>query len=340
MIIVPYLGYGTPERLALEGRVLDDPLIPPAQETDSRWRNLVRFWRRLESDEVRGARIQALFRGSAAEATTDGEGYFHVEIPAPSPVEGWQDVALEMLHPRSGVGALAKVMVPSPRARFGVISDIDDTVVPSGATRKVSMVFRLALSNARTRKPFAGVAAFYRALHAGANPLFYLSKSPWNLYDPLVHLFDLQGLPRGPLLLRDYGLHLVRGGAGHKSSHVDRVLRTYPALPFVLIGDSGEQDPEIYAEAVRRHPDRIRVIYIRSVHPDPGRVGAIQKLIEEVRSTGCQLVLVPDTGFAAAHAAGEGLVEPSALPAILEEVRIDVENSGSGAQSRSTGLRT
>ena len=101
------------------------------------------------------------------------------------------------------------------------------------------------------------------------------------------------------------------------------MLQTYPALPFVLIGDSGERDPEIYSEAVRRHPDRIKVIYIRSVHPDPARIGAVQKLIEEVRPTGCQLVMVPDTGFAAAHAAGEGLIPASALPDIVEEVRLD-----------------
>ncbi|MGQ0651372.1 MAG: App1 family protein, partial [Betaproteobacteria bacterium] len=322
MIIVPYLGWGTPQHLALEGRVLDDALVPPAQERDSRWRNLLRFWRRLESDEVPGARVKARFQGIETEATADGEGYFRVEI-SPGEIDEtqtWHEVELELVHPRRGVReavrTTGRVMVPSRQARFGVISDIDDTVVPSGATRKVSMVVRLALSSARTRKPFAGVAAFYRALHAGVNPFFYLSKSPWNLYDPLVHLFDLQGLPQAPLLLRDYGLQFLRrDGTGHKATHIARVLDTYPALPFVLIGDSGEQDPEIYSEAVRTHPERIKVIYIRSVTHgetrDPSRIAAVQKLIEEVRPTGCQLVLVPDTGFAAAHAAGEGLLQPS-----------------------------
>jgi phosphatidate phosphatase APP1 len=325
LIIVPYLGYGTAGRLTLEGRVLDDALVPAAQEGDSRWRNLVRFWRRLESDEVPGARLRASFEGVSAETVTDSEGYFRFElVPAAPAAPGWQNVEIELLAPRTGVRATGRVMVPSPQARFGVISDIDDTVVASGATRKVSMVVRLALSNARTRKPFAGVGAFYRALHAGVNPFVYLSKSPWNLYAPLVELFTLQRLPEAPLLLRDYGPQLLRRRSeGHKIMHIERVLETYAALPFVLIGDSGEEDPEIYSEAVRRHPERIKVIYIRSVHPDPARIGAVQRLIEEVRPTGCQLVLVPDTGFAAAHAAGEGLIQPSALPDILEEVRLD-----------------
>ena len=338
MLIVPYLGYGTAGRLALEGRVLDDALVPDAQDGDSRWRNLVRFWRRLESDEVPGARLRASFGGVSAEALTDAEGYFRIDLMPPAPVApGWHNVELELLAPRTGVHATGRVMVPSPQARFGVISDIDDTVVPSGATRKVSMVVRLALSNARTRKPFAGVGAFYRALHADVNPFVYLSKSPWNLYAPLVELFTLQKLPEAPLLLRDYGPQVLRRSEGHKIMHIERVLETYAALPFVLIGDSGEEDPEIYSEAVRRHPDRIKVIYIRSVHPDPARIGAVQRLIEEVRPTGCQLVLVPDTGFAAAHAAGEGLIQPSALPDILEEVRLD--NSRSNALASSGSLK-
>ena len=343
MLIVPYLGYGTAGRLALEGRVLDDALVPEAQDGDPRWRNLVRFWRRLESDEVPGARLRARFAGVSAETLTDAEGYFRIDLVPPAPVApGWHNVELELLAPRTGVHATGRVMVPSPQARFGVISDIDDTVVPSGATRKVSMVVRLALSNARTRKPFAGVGAFYRALHAEVNPFVYLSKSPWNLYAPLVELFTLQRLPEAPLLLRDYGPQLLRRRSeGHKLVHIERVLETYAALPFVLIGDSGEEDPEIYSEAVRRHPDRIKVIYIRSVSlgekRDPPRIAAIQRLMEEVRPTGCQLVLVPDTGFAAAHAAGEGLIQPSALPDILEEVRLD--NSRSNAPASTGSLK-
>jgi len=77
-------------------------------------------------------------------------------------------VELELLAPRAGATATGKVLVPPARARFGVISDIDDTVVQSHVTRKLRMVVGLALSNARTRKPFEGVAAFYRALHEGA----------------------------------------------------------------------------------------------------------------------------------------------------------------------------
>ena len=59
----------------------------------------------------------------------------------------------------------------------------------------------------------------------------------------------------------------------------------------MLSGDSGEQDPEIYADIVRRFPERIRAIYIRSVNKK--RISAIQELAAEVAKTGCQLVLAP-----------------------------------------------
>ena len=239
--------------------------------------------------------------------TADREGYFRVEL-AGRFAEGWNEVELELAE-RPEVRVTARALVPSPAARFGVISDIDDTVVYSNVTRKLRMVLMLALSNARTRKPFAGVAAFYRALHQGRssspNPFFYVSKSPWNLYAPLVEYFAHQGLPAGPLLLRDFGWRMQKQ---HKETAIADILATYPKLPFVLIGDSGEHDPEIYAGIVHRFPSRIRAIYIRLVKPDAKRIRAVEKLVAEVAKTGCQLVLAPNTEIAATHAAAERLI--------------------------------
>ena len=308
IIILPYLGYGTRNKLTLCGRVLEDEGFRPSADADSRWRNLIRFWKRLESDEVAGARLRA--RGT--ETATDREGYFHLELEGAFR-PGWHKVPLELISP-SRAKATARVLVPSPKASFGLISDIDDTVVYSNVTRKLRMILAAAFSNARTRKPFKGVAAFYRALHAGVNPVFYVSKSPWNLFAPIVEYLEVQGLPQGPVLLRDFGL---RSEKEHKRKTIEAILNTYPALKFILSGDSGEQDPEIYTDIVRRFPDRIRAIYIRSV--DVRRISAIEKLAREVAKTGCQLVLAPEAETAAAHAAAEGLIQISELRAVRSE---------------------
>jgi phosphatidate phosphatase APP1 len=320
VIILPYLGYGTAEKLRLCGRVLQDEGFRPTSDAERRWRNLVAFLKRMESDVMPGARLRARFANREVEALSDRQGYFSVEIDASGAGPGWHEVGLELVR-NPTIGATGRVLLPPGEARFGVISDIDDTIVYSNVLRKWRMIVSLALSNARTRKPFEGVAAFYRALHGGVNPVFYVSKSPWNLYLPLVEFIELQGLPLGPLLLRDFGLRMNKD---HKTDAIEAILGTYPRLKFILIGDSGEQDPEIYSEIVRRHRERIQVIYIRSVDPRPSRLAAVQELIEEVAPTGCQLVLTPDSEFAAAHAAGEGLIAAAALADVRADKKADL----------------
>lgn len=330
-IVIPYMSYGTADRLMLRGRVLKDEGFVTPEAGHSGWRNLTELYKRLGSDEVPGARLRARFEGAEQEIVTDDDGYFQAELALSQPVAaGWHQVALELLDPAPASGhasATAEVLVPPASARFGIISDIDDTVLWSNVTNKIRMLKMLVMSNARTRKPFKGVAAFYRALHAGAggadaNPVFYVSSSPWHLYTPLVDFLRSQNLPIGPLMLRELGVKSLFGAGGHhehKLASIERLFDTYPHLPFVLIGDSGQEDPEIYRELVLRHPQRIKAIYIRNVNPDPERIEAIDRLAEEVRTSGAQLVLVPDSEYAATHAAGEGLIAAGAAA----EVRAD-----------------
>jgi phosphatidate phosphatase APP1 len=329
--VVPYLGFGTPARLDVSGRVLRRARHRAPDAAQPAWRNFVELWKRIESDELPGARVRACFGDACADATADDEGHFSARLDIAVPLApGWQRVELALVAPaRPSAGAVAEVLVPAATARFGVISDIDDTVLWSNVTSRLSMLALLMRSNARTRKPFKGVAAFYRALARGTgdaadNPVFYVSSSPWNLYGPLVDFLAIQQLPRGPLLLKDFGEHLLFGGAdhhSHKRAAIDRILDTYPALPFVLIGDSGEQDPEIYAEVVQARPGRVRTVYIRSVDPDPSRIEAIDALIRTVRAAGVELVLAHDSEAAAVHAAASGLIDAAAL----SDVRADTD---------------
>lgn len=336
LIIIPYLGYGTANKLLLGGRVLEDEGFTPAKSADRTWRNLINMYRRFESDEMPGARIRTRFQGIENEVTADDEGYFSCEIEPVRPLASkqWQQVELVLLNPASRkklpVRATARVMIPSPNARFGVISDIDDTVVSSNVTNKLKMMLTVILSNEHTRKPFEGVAALYRAFQRGVsgneeNPIFYVSNGPWNLYTLLLEFLNLQKIPLGPLLLRDFGDHLFfsKEPDGHKKTNIKMIFETFPHLPFILIGDSGERDPEIYREIVKEYPDRIRAIYIRSIDQRPSRLTAIDKLITELRHIGTQLVLSPDSEFAAAHAAAEGLISTYGLAAVRSEKKKD-----------------
>src|SRR5687767_10561769 len=145
VIILPYLGYGTSDKLTLCGRVLEDEGFRPTKESERRWRNLAAFLKRLESDEIPGARLRATYRNLSVETSSDGEGYFRVELNAPGLSAGWHPVQLQLEGSR--VAETGMVLVPSPDAEFGVISDLDDTVIQSGVTRKLRMVVKLALAN-------------------------------------------------------------------------------------------------------------------------------------------------------------------------------------------------
>jgi phosphatidate phosphatase APP1 len=336
LLVLPYLGFGNADKLWIKGRVLDEASFREQTGQDSSWSNLVALYHRLESDEVAGARVVAQFGGKRWETVTDSGGYFEFEIAPDAPLAGGSHrVQLELPEWQGADGqpirASSEAFVPAPTARFGIISDIDDTVLWTNVTNKLNMALMMARTNAHTRKPFKGVAAFYRALRDGAggnedNPLFYVSSSPWHLFGFLVDFLRLQGIPVGPLLLRDLGMRDVfklNKHGNHKLEKIELILRFYPGMQFVLIGDSGEKDPEIYAEIVRRHPQAVRMIYIRNVNPDPVRIEALDRLIEEVSSTGAQLILAPDSVFAASHAAAEGLIAVDRLAAVRSDKKDD-----------------
>src|SRR5215210_3341217 len=171
--ILPYRGYGTRRELFLRGRVLEDAGITRAGPDDSVWKNILNMVRRFASDEVAGARVGASFEGLHVETTADVEGYFEVRFQFAEPLDGpggWHQIGLELLSPPSPGGGRVRskghVLVPHG-AGFGVISDLDDTVVRSSATNVLKMAWIVVRNNAHTRLPFEGVGDFYEALQRG-----------------------------------------------------------------------------------------------------------------------------------------------------------------------------
>ncbi|GAA4007627.1 DUF2183 domain-containing protein [Hymenobacter fastidiosus] len=344
--IVPYRSYGTPTRLYVKGRVLTDKGIGDPSGTESGLRNLVDMYRRFESNEIAGA--QLIVRpadGSEHPVITDDEGYFTLNLEPtslPAPINFmWYpvDILLQTVPAPfptpPGLTAMAPVLIPPADAEYGIISDLDDTVIQTSVTDLLLMARTVLLRNARSRLPFKGVAEFYRALQLGRNgkrnnPFFYVSSSPWNLYDLLEDFLALNEIPPGPLLLRDFGIGSRKAEStsshhDHKLREIDNLLLTYPLLPFVLIGDSGQEDANIYREVVRRHPGRILAIYIRDVL-HPGRAAMVEKVTEELRHDKVEMLLVQDTVQAAEHAAKNGLIFTTAIPAVEAEKQKDEIN--------------
>lgn len=340
--VLAYRGYGTREAARLSGRVVRHKPIRAATDEDSLWRNLRNTYRRLTRLPIPGARLRARLGRETVEVCADELGFFDAvftDLGGLPTDRLWHPVRLELVEPgrqAEAGGEAAEVLLPGDRARTVIISDIDDTVLPAQATRFVRMMLELFTTNPHTRLPFPGVAALYRGLHRGpggdlANPVLYVSRGPWNLYDLLCQLFELHDIPVGPILyLREWGLSAEGLGAarprGHKYRLIEAMLNVYSELPFILVGDSGQLDPEIYAEVVAEHPGRVQVVYIRSIDRSPDRLRAIAELAARTAATGTDLVLADDTAVMARHALEHGWIGPEAL----SEVEAESEHPATG----------
>lgn len=335
--IVPFFGYGTREKIRIKGRVVEDEGEIVSSETDSVWRNIKNMYRRFETDEIPFARVKAIFQNREIETQADDEGYFTAEFLNVEnlPENLWQEIGFELLEPISLTNpktvAIGQIVTAPVSARFGVISDIDDTIITTNVINRLKMLITTIAANEHTRVPFEGVSAFYKALQKGvsgneANPIFYVSSSPWNLYGFLIEFMRKNEIPFGPIFLKDFGSHTIFHGGDHqthKLENIRHILETFENLPFVLIGDSGEQDPEIYRRIIEEFPNRIRAVYIRDVNPNPLRIEAIGKLVTEISEIGSELVFAADSEFAARHAAEINLISPDELPNIRIKRKID-----------------
>lgn len=338
--ILPYRGYGNKQTVTIMGRVLEKKKLNKPSPYDTVWQNVQAMLRRYMSHEVPFATLKATFQGNSQKINADAEGYFRTTfsvdtLKLKNAAELWHPIEFELLNKKledqGSVNAVGEVMIPDVKSEFGVISDIDDTVLVSGTTQLHRMVKLALLENAATRLPFHGVAAFYKALQKGKegqshNPFFYVSSSPWNLYDVLADFFELNKIPKGPILLRDIGISetkfIKEKHSEHKPVKIRQILNTYPDMPFVLVGDNGQHDPEIYAQIIKEFPGRILAAYIRDVSPDR-RGMEVRRISEEVKAEKVDMVLCADTEEASQHAVDHGFIQSSEMDDIHREKEKD-----------------
>jgi phosphatidate phosphatase APP1 len=360
LVVQPYRGYGSGREVFLIGRVFWQSENSPTGQWGELVTHLRDIRRRIARRAAPDVPVTARFCGAEATFPTDRDGYFrvHLSLPQPPPPDrSWftMDLAVEQPH---AIQAQAQIFIPPASCRYVVISDIDDTVMQTGVANKLKMLWRLFVEDAESRIAFPGVAGLYRALHRGVsgdqqNPMLYVSRAPWGIYEVLEEFFTLHGIPVGPILfLREWGLAwtspLPRKAEDHKRELIQNMLELYSELPFVLIGDSGQHDPEIYREIVEENPGRVLAVYIRNVSSSPKRTKDIQDLAEVVTKAGSSLVLAADTVAMAEHAARLGLIALETVADVKSEnvrpqsdvVRVETAPSnGTGGTASLADLR-
>lgn len=308
--IESYGGHGGPAGVVVRGRVLDDPAPEEAVEGEGARAAVRRTVRGFLTDELPGVPLRVSVGDDTVSARSDREGYFKVRLhpsresltsPWTTGTVGLDGDYRGLVEPHT---TPIEVRVPGPAAAYGVVSDVDDTILVTGVQRVLSMLRQTFTGSAITRTPFEGAPELYRDLAGEDNPVFYVSSSPWNLHAFLREFIGHHGFPPGPVLLRD----LLGGRAGRERKHgrIEEVLALHPDLPFVLLGDSGEKDPEIYADIVRTHPGRIRAVYIREVRLDTGD-GRVEQ-VSDAWDHDVPFVLAHDSDAVRRHAAGLGLL--------------------------------
>jgi len=323
--IIAFQSYGTDSHFYARGRALEDESID--LEANNTWQLIVNSWKRFGTDEIKHVGLDLkLPNNNILKATTDRKGYFWVEanlenLKSLTNDEGW--LSFELSYNDVNIKRTiqnqnrfpGELLIPSSKAKFGVASDIDDTILHTGVVSllKWRLIYNSIFKSAKSRIPLEGSVEFFHKLHRGssgdnANPIFYVSHSPWNLYRYLELFLKQNDFPKGPILLRSVSEALKKkelGDKPQKQKEILNLLKTYPDLPFILIGDSGEHDPDIYIEVAEKFPNRILAIYLRSVKHKK-KMLRVRRLIETYSLT--PVLLVENSQQAIEHAREHGFI--------------------------------
>lgn len=326
--LATYPSYGTHSHLYLLGRALDDDKLEMFED-QSIFKTLKNTYKQFDSDEIPGAEVALkLPNGAVLSTRTNKEGYFlfdkttSVNLKQYANEEGWVPLRVAFVNEiKNSIITKdndfeAELLIPPLTARFGVISDIDDTILHTGVTSflKWRVLHNSLFKNAHDRLSLEGSPKFYRDLHSGRkgneqNPVFYLSNSPWNLYQYLKLFLEVNNFPKGPILLRDFRTpfdRTLKPEKPHKQKEIINILKTYPRLRFILIGDSGEHDPAIYTDIAAQYPDRILAIYLRSVKHRK-RMERVQSIVDNFETV--PVLMVKTSKEAEEHARENGFIQ-------------------------------
>ncbi len=323
--IIAFQSYGTASHFHIRGRALEDEVIDLSKK--SYFSLLVNSWKRFETDEIKHAPLNVkLPNGKILKVVSDSHGYYRIDesiedLDAMTDTEGWlnYEVSYENVNLKrkiqQGNRFVGELLIPSKNSSFGVISDIDDTILHTGvvSSLKWQVIYNTIFRPAKKRIPLEGAAEFYHKLHRGvsgkeANPVFYVSHSPWNLYRYLEFFLNENSFPKGPILLRSFKDILRKKAPNEKpikQQEIINVLETYPYMSFILIGDSGEKDPDIYLELADAYPKQVKAIYLRSVKSEK-RITRVSELLKRSKIPS---LLVNNSEEAMRHARAHGFLK-------------------------------
>ncbi|WP_349827408.1 App1 family protein [Brevibacterium litoralis] len=260
--VIAYDSYGSESSLRVLARVVLTKTGMPAADT----RKSIRGWRSFGNVPLGNDSAWVRVNGVDHQVRSDRGGIIDAVIPgefSPGPVQ------LEMWTDDSLVDT-ATVRIIGEDQDFGIISDIDDTVMVTALPRPFLAAWNSFVLDEHARSPVAGMAVLYdRLTYLRPNsPIVYLSTGAWNVQPTLRRFLSRNLYPEGPLLLTDWGptaTRAFRSGQEHKQTQLERLAREFPGMKWLLVGDDGQHDEEIYAHFVENHPENVLAVAIRQL---------------------------------------------------------------------------
>jgi phosphatidate phosphatase APP1 len=304
--IIPYSGYGS------EGwiRVLCRVVLTSGDEVGQRVAK-VRGWRSFFSIPVDDVAVTVIAGGVEHRVTADRGGVVDTRI-AVELTPGWHDITITADDTEP---VTAPIFVIDPELRFGIISDVDDTVMVTALPRPFLAAWNTFVIDEHARRPVTGMAVMYERIlraHEGA-PVIYLSTGAWNVAPTLTRFLERNLYPAGPLLLTDWGPthdRWFRSGRDHKATSLERIASELPGMRWLLVGDDGQHDEELYGDFAAAHPQNVAAVAIRQLSPSEAVLaGGRSRSGDAASETAARWVYSPD---------GAGLLEQLTEVGILD----------------------
>jgi phosphatidate phosphatase APP1 len=307
--IIPYSGYGSAGWI----RVLCRVVLTRGDEASQRVAK-VRGWRSFFSIPVDDVAVTILAGGVEHRVLADRGGVVDTRISVEL-TPGWHEITIEADDTEP---VIAPIFVIDPAQRFGIISDIDDTVMVTALPRPFLAAWNTFVIDEHARRPVTGMAVMYeRILRAreGA-PVIYLSTGAWNVAPTLTRFLERNLYPAGPLLLTDWGPthdRWFRSGRDHKATSLERLAQELPGMRWLLVGDDGQHDEELYGDFATAHPENVAAVAIRQLSASEAVLaGGRSRAADASSGTGATWVYSPDGAGLLEQLNDEGILDPEA----------------------------
>lgn len=315
--IIPYTGYGTGTWIRVLARVvLSDPEeMAPIRggEVLKTIKEGIRGWRNFTSAPVRYASVTVEVDGKSHQVTADRGGIVDARIEVQlSP--GWHTIKL-----RSADDILVEspVRVIESGIDFGVVSDIDDTVMVTALPRPFLAAWNTFVLDEHARAATPGMAVLLERItqETPGAPVLYLSTGAWNVAPALTRFLSRNLYPAGPKLLTDWGPtpdRWFRSGPEHKRNSLKRLAAEFPDIKWLLIGDNGQHDEEIYADFAEQYPQNVKAVAIRQLTMGEAVLaGGRSKAKPSARTPNIPWIYAPDGAGMSAQLAELGVIDHS-----------------------------